>query len=267
MACRDAYKMDQEITSKSVDSIVNEQVIFQDHERLLFGVESKSQANDILQNNLTLLEWVEKNKLSPTFWGRNIVGDNKLTRSEIRYIHQNGCSIAPIYCISSEKFTEEQGISTANEIVRIVTSLGFPEGTAVFLELNEDDYASMEYMYGLSSEMLAHNFIPAFKANTDAIHSFDREFSRGIQLNEDVFKKCVVWAVAPTIPEYNNMTTSHFIHPDNWSPYAPSGITRKDIAIWQYGKDCHPIYNDDNRKVTFNLQLAKDVNSIVDKMY
>lgn len=77
--------------------------------RLLFGVDSKIQANDILQNNISEFEWVVRNKVYPNFWGRNLVGENALTKDEIAFIHSKGCKIAAIYTDSGEKKTEEQG--------------------------------------------------------------------------------------------------------------------------------------------------------------
>ena len=61
--------------------------------------------------------------------------------------------------------------------------------------------------------------------------------------------------------------TTHLIHPDNWAPFAPSGITRNEIAIWQYGRACHPIEDDTGKMVTFNLDLVRNEQVIIDKMY
>ena len=69
------------------------------------------------------------------------------------------------------------------------------------------------------------------------------------------------------VKEYDGITTSHLIHPDNWMPYAPSGITRNEIAIWQYGKNCHPIEDDTGIVVTFNLDLVRNEQVIIDKMF
>ena len=122
-------------------------------------------------------------------------------------------------------------------------------------------------MRGFAKGLIKEGYIPAFKANTDAKFDFDREFSRGMQTDKDIFSKCLVWAVAPSLEDYHRVTTTHLLHPDDWMPYAPSGITRDDIAVWQYGKDCHPI-NDDNGKATaFNINLVKDDNLIIDKMF
>ena len=84
-------------------------------ERLLFGVDSEIQANDILQNNISMFEWVIRNKVHPNFWGRNLLGVNALTKDEIDFIHSKGCKIAAVYNGSGDKQTEKQGKS-AGEI-------------------------------------------------------------------------------------------------------------------------------------------------------
>lgn len=122
-------------------------------------------------------------------------------------------------------------------------------------------------MRGFAKALMVEGFTPGFKANTDAKFAFDREFSRGMQTDKDVFKKCLIWAVSPTVKEYNGITTSHLIHPDNWTPYAPSGLTRAEIAIWQYGAECHPIEDDMGKVTTFNLDLVRNEQVIVEKMF
>ena len=92
-------------------------------------------------------------------------------------------------------------------------------------------------------------------------------FRSGMQTDKDIFEKCLVWAVAPTLAEYDRITTTHLIHPDNWGPFAPSGITRNDIAIWQYGKECHPINDDSGKETTFNINLIRNIQVLIDKMF
>lgn len=236
-------------------------------ERLLFGVDSQSQSNDILQNNLTEFEWATRNKLYPNFWGRNLVGDNALTKGEIDFLHDKGCKIAAIYVDSGEKKTEEQGQIVAKKIDALALQLGIPEGTAIFLEIGERENASHEFMHGFAGTMVAEGLVPGFKANTDAAFDFDREFSRGMQTDKAVFEKCLIWAVSPSLPEYDRVTTTHLIHPDNWIPFAPSAITRQDIAIWQYGKNCHPIADDLGKETTFNVNLVRDEKVIIERMF
>ena len=235
-------------------------------ERLLFGVDSEIQANDILQNNISMFEWVIRNKIHPNFWGRNLLGENALTKDEIEFIHSKGCKIAAIYKDSGEKQTEEQGKSAGKIAVALAFDLEIPQGSALFLDIGEES-ASRDYLKGFAEELIESGYTPAFKANTDAQFDFDREFSRGLQTDRELFEQCLVWAVAPTLLEYDSMTTTHLIHPDNWMPYAPSGIKRKDIAVWQYGKDCHPIEDDNGAETTFNINLVRNEKVIIEKMF
>lgn len=235
--------------------------------RLLFGVDSGIRADDILQNNISIFEWIVRNKVYPNFFGRNIAGENALTKEEIDFIHSKGCKIAAIYKDSGEKKTEEQGKITAKKIDVIAFELGIPEGTAIFIEAAEGEELSSDFMKGFAAVLLEEGFVPGFKADTDAKFGFDREFSRGLQTDREIFEKCLVWAISPSLKEYDRVTTTHLIHPDNWMPYAPSGITRGDIAVWQYGANCHPINDDAGVETTFNVNLVRDEQIIIEKMF
>ena len=269
MACRDTIKD----TAKSEKTVVEaaEPVTVAAEvkpvESLFFGVDSTIQADDVLQNNITEFEWAVRNKIYPNFWGRNLAGENSLSKAEIEFIHSKGCKIAAMYSESGAKQTEEQGKMLAKRADLIAFELAIPPGTAIFLEIEENEEATTDFMKGFAETLIAEGYTPAFKASTDAKFSFDREFSRGMQTDRDIFSKCLVWAVTPSVAEYDNITTSHLIHPDNWIPYAPSGITRNDIAVWQYGKNCHPINDDSGKQTTFNVNLVRDIKVIIDKMF
>lgn len=267
MACRDAYKTNTVQEAEFVSTTVSVPTVAKNVSRLLFGVDSKIQANDLLQNNIDEFEWVVRNKIYPNFYGRYLTGDNCLTKDEIKFLHRKGCKIAAIYSDNGEKQTEEQGVILAKMIDVRALELGIPEGTAVFLEIGEDEEVSCDFMRGYARALMSEGFTPGFKANTDAKFAFDRKFSRGIQTDKEVFEKCLIWAVAPNVREYDGITTSHLIHPDNWTPYAPSGITRNEIAVWQYGQNCHPIEDDLGKATTFNLNLVRNEQVIVDKMF
>ena len=269
MACKGAKNKQNTVAvaavTPTVETAVKTEV--QTPVRLLFGVDSKIQANDILQNNISEFEWVVRNKVYPNFWGRYLTGENCLTRDEIDFLHSMGCKIAAIYTSLDAKETEEQGKIVAKKIDVVAMELGIPQGTAIFLEIGESENVTRDYMRGFAEGLIEEGFTPAFKANTDANFGFDREFSRGLQTDRDVFDKCLVWAVVPSLAEYERVTTTHLIHPDNWIPFAPSGITRDDIAIWQYGKECHPINDDAGKETTFNVNLVRDEQVIIEKMF
>lgn len=268
MACRNAYQTQtMNIETESSRISITEPDVAKTVTHLLFGVDSGIQANDHLQNNLEQFEWTVRNKIYPNFYGRNLVGDNCLTKEEIQFLHDKGCKIAAIYNSSDEKKTEEQGAILAKKIDVRALELGIPVGVAIFLEIGENEEVSSDFMKGFANALMIEGFTPGYKANTDAKYDFDHEFSRGMQTDKDVFKKCLIWATAPTVNEYDGITTSHLIHPDTWMPYAPSGITRNEIAIWQYGRNCHPIEDDMGNVTTFNIDLVRNEQVIIEKMF
>lgn len=273
MACRNAYRtrmlMEEEKEEKIVFSsaALTEPKVAKKVDRLLFGVDSSFKSDDHLQNNLDQFEWVVRNKIYPNFYGRNLTGENALTKKEIDFIHRKGCQILLYFSSAEGKETETQGRVLAKQIGIKAIELGIKEGTAIFLEIGEKEPVKKKFLLAFAKEMLVEGFTPGFKANTDAKFEFDREFSRGIQNDNEIFKKCLIWAVSPVIKEYDEMMTTHLIHPDNWEPYAPSGISRDAIAVWQYGRNCHKIENDSRVETSFNLDLVRNEQVIIDKMF
>ena len=267
MACRNAYTTSiihefEKASSKISDPIVEERV-----SKLYFGVDSKIQSDDLLQNNIDMFEWILRNKIHPNFYGRYITGLDALTKEEISFLHSKGCKICPIYSVSCKKEREIEGIKIAEGIEGIVFDLGIPKQTVIFLEIEDGEDITTDFMRGFVTAMIKFGYTPGFKTNTDARYGFDRAFSRGLQTDGDAFSKCLIWAVAPTIKEYDGMTTTHLIHPDEWKPFAPSGVSREQIAIWTYGKNCHPIADDNEKQTTFNLDLVRNKDVIINKMF
>ncbi|MBR4017586.1 MAG: hypothetical protein IKK11_07215, partial [Oscillospiraceae bacterium] len=125
MACRDAYKtMTNNVNG--AETLAAAPVVAQKADRLLFGVDSETQANDVLQNNISEFEWVVRNKIYPNFYGRYLTGENCLTREEINFLHSKGCKIAAIYQDPGEKQTEEQGQILAKKMDVLAFELGIP---------------------------------------------------------------------------------------------------------------------------------------------
>lgn len=268
MACRNAYKTRTNITDVDrLNNAISEQIYQRKNMRLLFGADSRFRADNMLKNNISEFEWVVRNKIYPNFYGRYINGDNCLTKEEIDFIHRKGCKIAVIYYDNGIKHTGEQGVSIAEKAIIQAKRLYVSKGTTIFLEIGENDTTSRDFMREYAKSLISVGYTPGFKANTDARYGFDREFSRGMQTDRGVFEQCLIWAVSPTIREYNSITTSHLIHPDNWLPYTPSAIRRSEIAIWQYGVNCHPIEDENGKIITFNLDLVCNEQVIIKKMF
>lgn len=271
MACRNAYKTKAAAgkTLPSPAAVAAGAVpnVPKTATRLLFGVHSRTPANDHLQNNLDELEWIIRNKIHPNFYGRYLTGANCLTKEEIVFLHRRGYRIAAIGANDGPKQTKAEGKRLANTLTTRAFELGIPMGTAIFLEIAEDENAKCDFLRGYAEEMIEDGFTPGFMANTDAAFSFDREFSRMVKSNPELLGQCLIWATAPTVKEYDGITTSHLIHPDLWMPYAPSAISRAEIAIWQYGINCHPIEDDAGEVTTFNLDLVRNRQVITEKTF
>ena len=107
MACRNAYRMRTTITEKAENKI-QPMTARKAVKRLLFGINTKIETDDLLQNNITQFEWAVRNKIYPNFVGRNIVGENSLNKEEIKFLHSRGCKIVAIYSDAGEKKSEEQ---------------------------------------------------------------------------------------------------------------------------------------------------------------
>lgn len=129
MACRNTYKTKTiNVEADIAKTSITEPAVAKTVNRLLFGVDSAIQANDLLQNNIEEFEWIVRNKIYPNFYGRFLTGENCLTKEEIDFLHSKGCKIAAIYADEGAKQTEEQGTILAKKIDLRAFELGIPEG-------------------------------------------------------------------------------------------------------------------------------------------
>ena len=141
MACRKHYRKKAMTEAGAGQYSVTTPAVEQTVDRLLFGVDSQIQANDLLQNNIEQFEWVVRNKIYPCFYGRYLNGENCLTKDEIKLLHSKACRIAAIYAEGGPKETKEQGVRLAQEATNRAHQLCIPEGTAIFLEIGKKEAA------------------------------------------------------------------------------------------------------------------------------
>lgn len=53
---------------------------------LIYGTNSGMPANTRLTNGYTLYEWVMRKSCFPSFWGRSLTGERKITAEEIEFL-------------------------------------------------------------------------------------------------------------------------------------------------------------------------------------
>jgi len=82
MACKDAFKNKTAAEKRMFVTDVDPSGA-ENAEQLFFGVDFDTEANDLLQNNIDMFEWVVRNKIYPGFVGRNIAGEHALSKKEL----------------------------------------------------------------------------------------------------------------------------------------------------------------------------------------
>lgn len=222
-----------------------------------FGVDTETRVDELLQNNITLFDWIRKNQGFPYFIGRRINGENALTTEEMSYIASNGSKAIPILTFVSEKSAKDN----ARIAITLLEDLKIERNTPVFVEIDADKVTD-EFLKDFATEVLSGGYIPGFYVDTDSYNNFDRFFSRAYQANEELMKQCKIWALSPEMEEFYETKNGHNEKPDIWGPFAPSCISKEQISFWQYGRKCHPINTYKGDRADFNLNLTIEPDNV-----
>lgn len=216
-----------------------------------FGVDTETRVDELLQNNITLFDWIRKNQGFPYFIGRRINGENALTSEEMSFISSNGSKTIPILTAVTEKSAKDN----AKIAITLLEDLKIERNTPVFVEIDAEKVTD-EFLKDFATEVLSSGYIPGFYVDTDSYNNFDRLFSRAYQANEELMKQCKIWALSPEMEEFYETKNGHNEKPDIWGPFAPSCISKEQISFWQYGRKCHPINTYKGDRADFNLNLT-----------
>ena len=222
-----------------------------------FGVDTETRVDELLQNNITLFDWIRKNQGFPYFIGRRINGENALTTEEMSYIVSNGSKAIPILTFVSEKSAKDN----ARIAITLLEDLKIERNTPVFVEIDANNVTD-EFLKEFATEVLSGGYIPGFYVDTDSYNNFDRLFSRAYQANEELMKQCKIWALSPEMEEFYETKNGHNEKPDIWGPFAPSCISKEQISFWQYGRKCHPINTYKGDKADFHLNLTIEPDNV-----
>ncbi len=222
-----------------------------------FGVDTETRVDELLQNNITLFDWIRKNQGFPYFIGRRINGENALTSEEMSFISSNGSKTIPILTAVTEKSAKDN----AKIAITLLEDLKIERNTPVFVEIDAEKVTD-EFLKEFATEVLSGGYIPGFYVDTDSYNNFDRLFSRAYQANEELMKQCKIWALSPEMEEFYETKNGHNEKPDIWGPFAPSCISKEQISFWQYGRKCHPINTYKGDKAYFNLNLTIEPSNV-----
>ena len=198
---------------------------------LIYGVNSITPSNVRLTNGYTLYDWVMRQSCFPSFWGRTLVGNKKITSEEIEFLKSKNCKLVLIVRDLDElKISGNNGTDEALVAIKAAKTIGvLPNtGKAIFAEIPSDYSVNHNWMLKFSRTLVANGYVPGFIGNTDSSmnFNFDRQCSHYVQavkVNRPF--DSIYWS---TEPRYE-------FDPEVWVPYAPSELLPTDMSLWSYG--------------------------------
>ena len=218
----------------------------------IFGVDSNLPANTKLTNGYDLYSWVMRMHGFPAFWGRNISGENHITKEEVSFLQKKRCKIALVFNeLTEADISKADGTQEALKAIKAINALGVPkhEGIAVFAYIHPDWSVSHNWMISFARVITNHGFIPGFIGNTDSSKnfSFDRQYGHFVHATDAQNNyNAVIWAQEPKFEG----------EPSEWSPYCPSVCTPEQISLWQTGTITY-------REKNVNVSYAKDKTALM----
>ena len=198
---------------------------------IIYGVDSKFPANMKLTNGFNLYDWVVRKSCHPSFWGRYITGDGKVTVEEMEYLKSKSCKIACMLGnLNEEEISSNDGTNNALKAIEAAKFLNIPQnsGIAIFADIPSDWSINHNWMISFAGTILTNGYIPGFVGNTDSSKNFNfnRQCSHYVQATRNNKElHAVYWSKEP---KYN-------FDPEVWAPYAPSELLPENMHMWQYG--------------------------------
>lgn len=206
---------------------------------LIYGADSIMPANTRLTNGYNLFDWVMRKSCFPSFWGRSLTGEGKVTESEIEFLRSKHCKIVLIIRdLTEAEISMNDGTQSAIRAIEAAKALNIPQnkGIALFAYINPEWSVNHNWMISFASNLRNNGYIAGFIGNTDSSKNFnfDRQASHYVQATRNANQlNAVYWS---SEPKYN-------FDPDTWAPYAPSEILPRDMHLWNYGSiDFHSIH-------------------------
>ena len=198
---------------------------------LIYGTDSAMPANTRLTNGYNLYEWVMRKSCFPSFWGRSLTGERRITAEEIEFLRSKRCKIAlVIRDLNEQEICQNDGTHSAIKAVEAAKNAGVPQnkGIALFAYIPSEWSVNHNWMTSFAGNLLNNGYITGFIGNTESSKNFnfDRQCSHYVQATDSVDElRPVYWATEPKVEG----------EPEEWAPYCPSALTPEEMDLWQSG--------------------------------
>lgn len=203
--------------------------------RFIWGVDSSiNVTNDLYQCVVRKFGY-------PKFWGRYLTRvphvSEGLSIEEISFIKSKGIKILLIYNNFQNAIGLKQGQVAASNAIYHAKRFGAPKGTIIFANIEKFMDVDAEWIKAWVERIYISGYRSGFY--NDPVHGdFNKAFCKAVQENEKVKNQAVLWSAEPetgTTPENKA---------PNFRPRTPD--CRKDIWIWQYGRNAKECAIDTN---------------------
>ena len=136
---------------------------------LIYGTDSAMPANTRLTNGYNLYEWVMRKSCFPSFWGRSLTGERRITAEEIEFLRSKRCKIAlVIRDLNEQEICQNDGTHSAIKAVEAAKNAGVPQnkGIALFAYIPSEWSVNHNWMTSFAGNLLNNGYIPGFIGNT-----------------------------------------------------------------------------------------------------
>lgn len=210
----------------------------------IWGVDSATNVNNIL------FECVRRNYGMPKYWGRYLTrvegAAEGLTTNEVRFLHQKGVKIIPIY----SAFRRATGFSSGQIIARNALfharRLRIPKGLLLVANIEHFFEVDAAWIRGWTTTIQLNGYRPGIYH--DPIKGkFSAAYCQAVSASPEVASQLVLWSAEP------EPGVSKEADAPSYAPASPPCTAQ--VQIWQYGRDSRvcPIDTNLMRRSLYNL--------------
>lgn len=194
--------------------------------KYLWGVDSAQKVTDETYN------CVVSNYGKPKYWGRYLTTiknvNDGLTIEEIRFIQQKGMKVLPIYNDFKNAAGYKNGQVVARNAIFNAQRLGFPKGTFIFVDIEDNYDVDAAWLDGLVETFYTSNYRPGIYSYPQT-GQFSSAYCEAIKLNNKVQDQTVLWSAEPEVGIKSEKDKPDF------NPASPP--CESNTWAWQYGRD------------------------------
>ncbi|MGN1080875.1 MAG: hypothetical protein ACI4QV_02175 [Acutalibacteraceae bacterium] len=136
---------------------------------LILGADSEYPSNTKLTNGYCLYDWITKKCGMPSFWGRSINGENRISPEELAFLRDRNCVILPMYYDTREEGRiSKDAASHGLRAVLAAKKIGVPAyaGKAIFAVIRTELRERDKWIERFAKILESNGYIPGIKANT-----------------------------------------------------------------------------------------------------